>query len=264
MSRKQQLMDDSDSPGWLTTYADLMTLLLVFFVLLFSMSSVEREAFSQTMKAFNVALSRDGSATSLIPLEYDAGAQTEIPQLAQPLMPQAGQAPSSQPDARDDHISTSLDIDWEPITAELESALNLMQVGDLVEIGAPLDGKLTLRVNGAVLFQSGSATFNRAMTPMLDAILETLLNNTQYKLEIQGHTDNIPINTAQFPSNWELSAVRATTVLRYMIEGGIPPRRLTATGYGESLPLVRNDTEVNRSINRRIEFVLEKIPEPRL
>jgi chemotaxis protein MotB len=93
---------------------------------------------------------------------------------------------------------------------------------------------------------------------MLDALLETLVINPGYKLEIQGHTDDIPISTAQFPSNWELSAVRATTVLRYMVDAGINPKRLTATGYGSSIPLVPNISPENRAINRRIEFVLEK------
>ena len=80
----------------------------------------------------------------------------------------------------------------------------------------------------------------------------------EYTINIKGHTDDIPIATERFPSNWELSAVRATTVLKYLIGKGISARRLTATGYGDSDPLVPNTSDRNRAVNRRVEFVLEK------
>ena len=79
-----------------------------------------------------------------------------------------------------------------------------------------------------------------------------------YRIGIRGHTDDLDIETVQFPSNWELSAVRATTVLRYFIEEGIDPERMTATGYADFIPLVNNDSPENRARNRRVEFVLEK------
>jgi len=81
---------------------------------------------------------------------------------------------------------------------------------------------------------------------------------SEYSVNIKGHTDDRPILTKEFPSNWELSSIRATTVLKYLIQGGIDPGRLTATGYSDLLPLVANDTPENRAINRRVEFVLEK------
>ena len=80
----------------------------------------------------------------------------------------------------------------------------------------------------------------------------------EYTINIKGHTDNIPIATRQFPSNWELSAIRATTVLKHLISRGIAPKRLTATGYGDKIPLEPNTTDANRARNRRVEFVLEK------
>ena len=120
------------------------------------------------------------------------------------------------------------------------------------------EGKIIIQVRGKVLFGSGSAVLNREAAPILDQIAEVINEYGEYNVNIKGHTDNVPIRTAAFPSNWELSAIRATNVLKFLIDRGIHPIRLTATGYGEVLPLVPNDSVENRAINRRVEFVLEK------
>jgi len=258
-SRRRELISEAGSPGWLMTYADLMTLLLVFFVLLFSMSNLEKERFADAMRSFQTAFQRavSGVPNSIVPLEHIAPDARSTDITDTPLTAPGERHPSDQ-DASADQEARALDLEWQQLTQDLQRAFELMQMQDAVEIGAPRDGKLSLRVKGAALFGSGSAEFNRAMLPMLDALLETLVVNPGYQLEIQGHTDDIPISTTQFPSNWELSAVRATTVLRYMVDAGINPKRLTATGYGSSIPLMPNTSPENRAINRRIEFVLEK------
>ncbi len=260
-SRRRELTEESGAPGWLMTYADLMTLLLVFFVLLFSMSNVEKEHFAEAARSFQTAFQHavSGAPNSLIPLEHNAPTrQTE--DLDDPALtpPEQSKTQNDEEDSKEARRARALQLDWERLNRDLDDAFEQMQMQEAVEIGTPKDGKLALRVRGGLLFTSGSATFNYAMLPMLDALLETLAQNPHYKLEIQGHTDDIPISTPQFPSNWELSAVRATTVLRYMVDAGINPKRLTATGYGSSLPLVPNTSTENRAINRRIEFVLEK------
>ncbi|MBV0933037.1 OmpA/MotB family protein [Marinobacterium weihaiense] len=260
-SRRRELTDESGSPGWLMTYADLMTLLLVFFVLLFSMSNLERERFADAVRSFQSAFQRavSGAPNSIVPLDHNA--PTSTPSDINDAILQSPQKQGCSEDRKEsaqDLQARAVQLDWQQLNDDLENAFEQMKMQDAIEIGTPKDGKLALRVKGGLLFGSGDATFNRAMLPMLDGLLDTLVQNPNYKLEIQGHTDDIPISTAQFPSNWELSAVRATTVLRYMVDAGINPRRLTATGYGSSLPLVPNTSPQNRAINRRIEFVLEK------
>ncbi|GAA0788030.1 flagellar motor protein MotB [Marinobacterium sediminicola] len=260
-SRRRELTDESGTPGWLMTYADLMTLLLVFFVLLFSMSNLEKERFVEAMRSFQTAFQRavSGAPNNLIPLEHNApGNPSEEINEAIVESPSKANSKDEGEESAEDRRARALKLDWERLNRDLDDAFEQMQMQDAIEIGTPKDGKLSLRVKGGLLFNSGSATFNYAMLPMLDALLDTLAQNPDYKLEIQGHTDDIPISTPQFPSNWELSAVRATTVLRYMVDAGINPKRLTATGYGSSLPLVPNTSTENRAINRRIEFVLEK------
>ena len=119
-------------------------------------------------------------------------------------------------------------------------------------------GKITVRIKGKVLFESGDAELNDEAKPILNEIARIVSEFPEYNVNIKGHTDNVPISTKQFPSNWELSAIRSTTVLKYLIEKGIHASRLTATGYGELLPLIPNTSEENRAINRRVEFELEK------
>ncbi|MBP0048825.1 flagellar motor protein MotB [Marinobacterium sp. AK62] len=257
-SRRRELTQESGAPGWLMTYADLMTLLLVFFVLLFSMSNLEKERFAEAMQSFKSAFQQavSGAPDRLVPLESTQGTPSAVNDAIMQAPEQS--QPAEENDAEDAAESEVAALEWQQLTQDLERAFQLMQMQDAIEIGTPRDGKLSLRVKGAALFTSGSAEFNPAMLPMLDALLESLIVNPGYKLEIQGHTDDIPISTAQFPSNWELSAVRATTVLRYLVDAGINPKRLTATGYGSAIPLVPNISPENRAINRRIEFVLEK------
>ncbi|MGB2130201.1 MAG: flagellar motor protein MotB, partial [Marinobacterium sp.] len=203
-SRRRELTDEQGSPGWLMTYADLMTLLLVFFVLLFSMSNLEKERFADAIRSFKTAFQYavSGAPDNLIPLESTSPSQSPT-DVNDAIMQSPEQSrPTKDNDAEDmaDAELAALEMEWRELTTDLTRAFQLMQMQDAIEIGAPKDGKLSLRVKGAALFTSGSANFNPAMLPMLDALLETLIVNPGYKLEIQGHTDDLPIRTPQFPS----------------------------------------------------------------
>ena len=120
------------------------------------------------------------------------------------------------------------------------------------------DGRIIVNINGKALFGSGSASLNPSAAPVIDDLVDVLYEYPEYGINIKGHTDDLPISTEIFPSNWELSAIRATTVLKYLISRGLLPDRLTATGYGDAMPLLPNTSEENRAQNRRVEFVLEK------
>ena len=265
MSARRQIIDESE-PSWMVTYADLMTLLLVFFVLLFSISTVKKEQFASTIRSFQLAIGDTGG--SLIPLPEELRAPAiEVPdtfeqknadQMEKPDLVVQEQEEVKLPEM------PAVDKDEELVylSNSLKDVFASMGVADTVDVGEPRDGKIRIRVMGSVLFESGDAAFNRQMMPILDALLDKLEQNPEYKIGIQGHTDNIPIETARFPSNWELSAIRATTVLRYLVRGGIDPERVTATGYGDALPIGANDTAEQRAENRRIEFVLEKVSKP--
>jgi chemotaxis protein MotB len=225
-----------DEATWLVTYADLMTLLLVFFVLLYTLTSFEKNEYESTLSdvkkaaeqypEFNEIMDVIGTPDVLgkkIRLEDLTGLRTRDTALYSALNRMVQKAPGSE------HLA--LDA---------------------------RDGKLILTVSGQTLFRSGMARLNPAAVPVIDRMIDLFMEFSEYTINIKGHTDNIPIATRQFPSNWELSAIRATTVLKHLISRGISPDRLTATGFGDVIPLVPNSTDANRARNRRVEFVLEK------
>ena len=118
--------------------------------------------------------------------------------------------------------------------------------------------QINLQIDGRYLFASGKADLKDSARIIFANLTFLFRQYADYRIAIRGHTDDLDIETVQFPSNWELSAVRATTVLRYFIQEGIDPERMTATGYADFIPLVNNDSPENRARNRRVEFVLEK------
>jgi chemotaxis protein MotB len=120
---------------------------------------------------------------------------------------------------------------------------------------------LGVEINASVLFAPGQATVQENSSRLLEAIAQ-VLKNDDYAIQVEGHTDNIPI-TGKFPSNWELSAVRASSVVRLLIDNGVGATRLTAVGHGENLPVDSNDSEEGRTRNRRVTvMILSSPPEP--
>ncbi len=230
------LLEDDDHPGWLTTYADLMTLLLVFFVLLYSLSSLNMKRFREAITSIQMSLGEVDPAIAIRGLPGDTGLFDKKRKL-------------------EDLIGLR-----SRNTEVLKKIINFIEHKKLGEhIDAYFfQGKIIIQVRGKVLFKSGSARLNEEGKPVLDEIINILSGFSEYDINIKGHTDNVPISTRDFPSNWELSAIRATTVLRYLLAGKIDPARLTATGFADLLPLAPNDSSKNRALNRRVEFVLEK------
>ncbi len=122
-----------------------------------------------------------------------------------------------------------------------------------------LRGKLTVNLIDKILFDSGSADLNADGKKVLDKVSDVLKDVKGRRISVEGHTDDVPISRAardRFPSNWELSAARASTVVRYLVERGVPPEKLSAVGYSMFAPVAANDSEDNRRLNRRIEIVL--------
>jgi len=118
--------------------------------------------------------------------------------------------------------------------------------------------RIIIRIKGTILFPSGDVELFEEAIPIFDDIYSLFNKYADYNIDIKGYTDDTPISSARFPSNWELSAVRATTVLRFFIDQGINPGRMSATGYSDLFPIASNDTVQGRAQNRRVEFVLEK------
>ncbi|MBT6601411.1 MAG: flagellar motor protein MotB [Nitrospina sp.] len=203
---------------WMATFADMVTLLMVFFVLFYS---VEKDNTEKFKSAIDMMVEEDGpEGLGKIMQVMDS---TKIMQNMREMKAAAKAAAAAE--------------------------------------DTTVEKKIVLRVPGLNLFKKGGAKLSPEARPVLDEIIKIIKKKGDHKIFIQGHTDDIPINTPKFESNWELSAVRATAVLRYFYDKGIDPEMLTATGYADTFPYVPNDTKEGRAKNRRIEFILEKMPE---
>ena len=229
-------ISQDDEATWLVTYADLMTLLMVFFVLLYSLAAFEKESLKKTMANINEVVK-------------------ENPEI-KGMMKFLGQPDGFDKQIRIDDI-TGLRTRDSALYRSMEKVVKNSAKTEQLSLKAH-NGKLIITISGEALFRSGFATLFPSATLEIDRMIDLFQEYEEYNINIKGHTDNVPISSRQFPSNWELSAIRATTVLKHLISRGVDPERLTATGYGDILPLVPNTTPENRAKNRRVEFVLEK------
>lgn len=219
----------SQGSNWLTTFNDLVTLLMVFFVLLFTISSGGAGKFKQlqnsVMRGFGLL---EGGTKLTVGL-------TSTPRegLRDILAPEEAMEVSDE-------------------IGELIAELDKLQG---VEAESSEKGSV-IRIEGGILFESGVASINPDAFMVLKKVGE-LINKVSIPVRIEGHTDNVPISTAKYPSNWELSTARAVSVVKQLIRiGNVSPMRLSAVGYGESKPLEPNDTREGRAKNRRVEILM--------
>lgn len=221
---------------WLGTYADTMTLLLTFFVLLYSTAAVDTEKVRSISTAFSMMNSTGG--TSLLEFDMYDG---EVPLIGGESVEQiTSQADISEKDKMYMNVK------------------EFISNNDLTEVVEVVDNErgISLQLRDNILFESASSDIKEDSKGILSKINELVLT-VNNNILIEGHTDNIPINTARFPSNWELSVDRAVNVVRYFIEvKGQNPKRFSAAGYGEYQPIAPNDNYSNMAKNRRVEILI--------
>lgn len=230
------LEDEDEKNAWIVTFSDLMTLLLVFFILLYSISTLNEAKFKKAITSIQISLGEKAPPVALMNLIDNDSNGSKMVSLED--------VSGLRPRELDMLQRVQKFVDNQGLSRNIEVSLE--------------QGNVMIRITGTVLFKSGLAQINVDGKPVMDEISNIIKEFSEFKVNIKGHTDNLDIDTRQFPSNWELSAFRATSVLRHLIETGINADRLTATGYADLLPLAPNDTEENRQKNRRVEFVLKK------
>ena len=212
---------EEGSPAWMATFADMMSLLLTFFILMYAIAS------QNTARVLHEVLGIEEKSLGVIDLIDEITIKKSLQELTG----------LNNPNILDD---------MDDIAEDSAMAVDTNEA------------KVVVRVPGANLFKPGQADLQLAGRPVLDGVIAVIRKYPDYKIHIQGHTDDDPISTEKFPTNWELSAARATAVLRYFFDKGVEPEKMTATGYADTFPLASNDTDQGRTINRRVEFVLEK------
>ncbi len=218
--------DDHSSPMWMTTFADMAILLLTFFILYYSLSSIANNKFKEAI------LGTESASIGLLEL-MDAVEKKET-------------------------IEVLTGLKSDNILSDIQHVADRESMNEIMDISTDRT-KIVIRIPGGSLFEPGNANLDLAKSkPVLDEIVRLLETYPRYRISVQGHTDDSPISTDRFPSNWELSSARATAVLRYFIDKNINPKRLTATGYADIFPIASNDSDLGQATNRRVEFVLEK------
>ncbi|MCL7744715.1 OmpA family protein [Guyparkeria hydrothermalis] len=257
--RRQRI---GSSGGWLTTYADMVTLLLTFFVLMLSISVVDVErykAVAETLRDSLGGIPPDAPATpteSAAPLAPGAADPDSIIEGPPPTQLIELEAPTTAK-TDDDGVQALEDLRREQLEERAEelraSMRDAIEAGDL-EIETT-DDAVIIRIKENASFPSGSADMQRAFEPVLDRIANELAESND-RIVVTGYTDDVPIRSGRFRSNWDLSAARAVSVLMSLRGEGIAAGRLSARGMGENKPIAPNDSAANRALNRRVEVAL--------
>jgi chemotaxis protein MotB len=238
--------DHENLDRWLVSYADFITLLFAFFVVMYALSTINEGKYRVLSESLNVAF------RSLV-TDQKVVVSTGQPIAPPVILPAPPQSPAKEvDDGRSQRRSKMRNM-----AREIMEALAPLVREGKVRVLETSRG-VTVEINDSVLFAPGQARLEAPSVSALAAVAALLAEN-EYPVTIEGHTDNIPIRTAQFPSNWELSAMRATTVLRLFADVGVDPNKLTAIGYGEQRPVEDNETVEGRARNRRVSILIDSM-----
>ncbi len=254
MSRRKRidrLEEEESQDRWLVSYADFITLLFAFFVVMYSIAQLNNSKYDSLVEALEDAFTSQKqqpiTAEQPIPAE-DSVTVVQPIKLDNPTDEEKRKRQRLSDEIL--HERRILAKASENLHAVLEPYIN----NDLVSVKRN-DFWLELEMKSDLLFLSGEAELSKKALPVLRKIAE-VLGRMPNMINVEGHTDNIPIDTVEFPSNWDLSAARATSVVRELIKDHINPKRLAVVGYGEFHPVADNSTEEGRFKNRRVLLVV--------
>lgn len=240
MARRSKRIEHDNHDRWLISYADFVTLLFAFFVVMYSISSVNEGKYKAFSESLSIALTNQPSSApiSIVPNEQEL--------LLKALV---------------DRRTTRLGEQQLKIQERMKNI-----AGGLGQIMAPMVNRgimsivqsrrgVVIDISAQALFGTGEAVLQSESIEVLKQVAAVLAKE-EYAIEVEGHTDDIPIATAQFPSNWELSSARASSVARTLIDNGVPAKNLAVVGLASNQPLVPNDSQENRAKNRRVTITI--------
>ena len=289
--RRGAAVEHENEERWLLTYADMLTLLFALFMVLFSISSVNiskyqvlqqslKAAFSGSILSGGHAILQSGSESTAEHTPATAAVPSIVPLVPTP----ASRSSASTGAANTPAAQAAKAASAKPLTtAQLKAALNSMSAsvaeqesfkalqkklnayakahGFSSQVQTVIERRgLVVRVlTDKLLFESGQATLQAEGDPLLEEVATLLNVDKSHPITVEGNTDNQPIATSQFPSNWELSTARATTVVRFLIAHGVSAGRLAAAGYAALHPVASNATAAGRASNRRVDIVLMRL-----
>ncbi|AOB33667.1 hypothetical protein AKI39_12240 [Bordetella sp. H567] len=241
---------DREPDNWLMTYLDLITLLLALFVVMLALTRIGPGPGAKPPEvAAGVSLAKLPPG----PVEPWAADLPKIPEawsrLPDPPPPEATATAPTEP----------LEKPAPPVKMPTAEELGLADLGKSVDVQINRR-TVSFRISNELLFTSGQATLSKEGGPLIKKLAD-VINRSKFPVSVEGHSDNVPILTRQFASNWDLSTSRATSVLRELVHDGVDPQRLRAVGYADTQPLQSNDTQAGRAANRRVELIMRIVPD---
>lgn len=269
MVRRKQQDIHVNQERWLVSYADFITLLFAFFVVMYSISQVNQSKYRVLSETFVQAFNQpNDSKANPLPQEQTNPSNDVI---APVNMGKTATEDSTQPqqvvivtDTAKPEMNAQSNT-----TASTPTSDELTQISDLVneKFSQLINDQmikvssnelwLQIELNDSILFPSGGVDPSAQARAIFDEISEILKNYTN-PIQVEGFTDNVPISNSRYPTNWELSSARATEIVKYLAGRGVAPERLAAVGYGEFQPVAPNDTEAGRAQNRRVAIMVAK------
>lgn len=263
MARKPPPEEHENHERWLVSYADFVTLLFAFFVVMYSTSSINEGKYRVLSDSLVSAFS--GPTRTMEPVQIGQMARSpQVEGVSAPRSvvaidapvkgvadgtPEGGEGEEIDPQGEGNAMAA-----MEAIADQVEGTMASLIDSELVDVRRKGDW-LEVEIKNSILFPSGSSRLTDAATPVLQELSE-ILKGFPNPVQVEGFTDNVPIHTLAFPSNWELSAARAASVVHLFTKYGVHPERMVAIGYGEHRSIAENDTEEGRAKNRRVVIVI--------
>ncbi len=262
MARKKRAEEHQNHERWLVSYADFITLLFAFFVVMYSISSINEGKYRVLSDSMTMAFREP--ARSLQPIQVGELVRSPVPAEAmldqdksfiETIKVSGGTNQSDAPEtAQPESETDELDEAAQELADAIEATMTDLVADGLIQVRRDKRW-IEVEIKSSILFASGSAELSAASAPILRQLAEKFqpLDNI---IHVEGFTDNVPINSFEFPSNWELSAARAASVVHLFTRLGVDPKRLAAIGYGEFRPVASNSTADGRARNRRVVLVI--------
>jgi chemotaxis protein MotB len=245
---------------WLLTYADMITLLMALFMVLFSISSVNISKYKSLQKSLQEAFSgrvlpggKQIKETGASEADHSNMRNDPMPPIPA-IKPVIDAVQKQQQSA----AAQAQEKDFQQLKKQIDQYAHSHGLSRQIETTVARRGLVIRLLTDRVLFDSGQAALKQQSHPLLTRISGLLRHGLGTPIQVEGYTDNVPIRSARFPTNWELSTARATSVVRYLIGSGLTRQRLSAAGYADLHPVASNGADAGRSRNRRVEIVLQR------
>jgi chemotaxis protein MotB len=223
---------------WLVSYADFITLLMVLFVILYSMGQVDVQKYRRLADSMRSAFTLGGASQIVDSQINQAGGNSDDGTSKPIVVPGIPEGPTQS----------------EEVAGQLTNMLASQNLGNEVSVQTNIEGVL-ISLSERLIFQEGQAELPAETLPVLNTIVE-MLRPIENKIRLVGHTNNTPSINPNYPTNWELSLARATSVGKYLMNAGIAPERIVISGQGEYAPIFPNDTDQHKALNARVEIII--------